>query len=471
MCKRIGLLLVVAVLMGLFISGCDTFLAPKDALAPLAANPSGHDYLVVFNGNHLPHDLAQQVNGAGGSIKTQFDEVGVVLVTTQDSSFVENMLATSGVAYVFPNVKLNWLPGEEYTRVLDATKKHPKKRDPSAGSPGEEDTFLNTYQWSMYAIDAPGAWDAGYTGAGVRVAILDTGIDTSHPDLAPNLNVGLSASFVPYEPYIDDEDGHGTHVAGIIAAAHNGLGTIGVAPDAELVAVKVLDSTGSGDFDWMISGLIYANQIGAKVVNMSLGAYLPRCGFMLEDGTKFGADDVAHLVNLITRVINYVSSNGTLVVVAAGNDSANLTGDASWISIPAECGDALSISATGPQGWAYDPTVSLDTPAYIYTDYGTGIDYAAPGGNVDPDLYANDVPGWWYDLVFSTYPGGWAWMTGTSMACPHVVGVAALILQANPGASVNQVETIIRHSSDDLGKPGRDEWYGQGRVNAAQAVK
>jgi len=272
------------------------------------------------------------------------------------------MSAISGVAYVFPNVKLNWLPGEEYTKVFEATKKHPKKERPSEGSPGEEDTFLNAYQWSMYAIDAPGAWHAGYTGAGVRVAILDTGIDTSHPDLGPNLNIGLSTSFVTYEPYIDDEAGHGTHVAGIIAAAHNGYGTIGVAPDAELVAVKVLDSTGSGDFSWMLSGLLYANRIGAKVVNLSLGAYLPRSGITFEDGTKIGANDIA----LITRVINYVSSNGTLVVTAAGNESVNLTGDASWISIPAECGAALSISATGPQGWAYDPTVSLDTPAYIH---------------------------------------------------------------------------------------------------------
>ena len=234
--------------------------------------------------------------------------------------------------------------------------------------------------------------------------------------------------------------------------------------------IQVLDSTGSGYFDWMISGLFYANRIGARVVNLSLGAYLPRSGITFEDGTKIGANEVAGLVNLITRVINYVSSNGTLVVTAAGNESVNLTGDASWISIPAECGDALSISATGPQGWAYDPTVSLDTPA-IYTDYGTGVDYAAPGGNIDPDLYANDVPGWWYDMVFSTFPGGWAWMAGTSQACPHVAGVAALVLQAHPGASVNQVETIIRHSSDDLGKPGRDQWYGHGRVDAAQAVK
>ena len=471
MSKRIWLLLVAVVLVGLFISGCDTFLAPKDALKPMGANPAGKDYLVVFNGNDLPKNTDSLVANAGGQVKMKFAQVGTVLVTAEASSFVSDMSSTARVKYVLPDVKLDWLPGEDYKTVLPAGQTGPVQGGVTTQSIGDDEWFFNAYQWSMYAIDAPAAWDAGYTGAGVRVAVLDTGIDASHPDLAPNVNVGLSTSFVPYEPYIDDEAGHGTHVAGIIAAAHNGYGTIGVAPDAELVAVKVLDSTGSGDFSWMLNGLLYANSIGAQVVNLSLGAYLPRSGITFEDGTKIGANDIAHLVNLITRVINYVSSNGTLVVVAAGNDSANLTGDASWISIPAECGDALSISATGPQGWAYDPTVSLDTPAYIYTNYGTGVDYAAPGGNIDPDLYVNDTPGWWLDLVFSTYPGGWAWMAGTSMACPHVVGEAALILQAHPGASVHQVETIIRHSSDDLGKPGRDQWYGLGRVNAAQAVK
>ena len=469
MYKRIGLLLVVAVLVGLFISGCDTFLAPKDALAPMEANPAGHNYLVVFNSNNLPKNIESIVSSAGGQVVKKFAQVGTVLATAQASSFVSDMENTARVKYVLPDVKLNWLPDEKYKKIVSFDQAAPAG-GVTTQSIGDDEPFFDAYQWSMTAIDAPGAWDAGYTGAGVRVAILDTGIDYTHPDLSPNVNVGLSTSFVPYEQYIDDEAGHGTHVAGIIAAAHNNFGSIGVAPDAELVAVKVLDSTGSGDFDWMISGLLYANSIGAQVVNMSLGAYLPRSGITLEDGTKIGANEIAHLVNLITRVINYVSSNGTLVVVAAGNDSANLTGDASWISIPAECGDTLSISATGPQGWAYDPTVSLDTPA-IYTDYGTGVDYAAPGGNVDPELYANDTPGWWYDLVFSTYPGGWAWMAGTSMACPHVVGEAALILQAHPGASVNQVETIIRHSSDDLGKPGRDQWYGHGRIDAAQAVE
>ncbi len=467
--KRIGLLLVAVVLIGILISGCDTFLAPKDVLTPKSVKNAEHDYLVVFGGNALPQDLSQLVATIGGTIKTRFDNVGTVLVTTQVASFASDMKTIPGVMYVIPDARLSWIPNDNYTKTLAVSKRQVKKHASIANAAGD-DPFLGTYQWNMQAIDATGAWDAGYTGAGVRVAVLDTGIDTTHPDLKPNLNIALSTSFVPDEPYIDDEDGHGTHVSGIIAAARNGYGAVGVAPNAELVTIKVLDRTGSGDFSWVISGLLYANAVGADIANMSLGAYLPRSGFEAEDGTWIGADEIAGLVNLLTRVINYVTSNGTLVIVAAGNDAANLTGDASWISIPAECGAALSISATGPLGWWSDHSVSLDTPASIYTDYGTGVDYSAPGGNVDPILYAQDND-WWYDLVFSTYPGGWAWMAGTSQACPHVAGVAALVLQAHPGASPAQVESIIAQSADDLGKPGRDEWYGRGRVNAARAVR
>jgi len=467
--KKAFLLLVALGLLAVLISGCTSLLAVKDDLSsPAAADPVGKDYLVVFQGNNLPKDFDQKAKAAGGSVKAKFDRIGTALVTAVSSTFVSDMSAETWVEYVLPDVRLNWIPEEDYKNVISMDQAGPAAGETATQSIGDDEPYFS-YQWSMHAIDAPGAWNAGYTGAGVRVVILDSGIDYTHPDLIPNVNTALSTSFVPYEPYIDDEAGHGTHVAGIIAAAHNGFGSIGVAPDAELVAVKVLDSTGGGDFSWLIQGLLYADSIGADVVNMSLGAYLPRNGFTTEDGTEVGAKEIAGLISLLTRVIDYVWSDGALVVAAAGNDSVDLGRDGPWIEIPAECGKTLCISATGPLGWGLDPTVSLDTPAF-YTNYGMPIDFAAPGGNVDFSLYP-DTQGWWLDLVFSTYPGGWAWMAGTSMACPHVAGVAALIKQAHPNASPTQVENILRRSADDLGKPGRDPWYGLGRVNAEEAVK
>lgn len=461
--------LAVLGLVAILITGCTSLLAPKEGLSPMSANPTGKNYIVVFSETKLPQDFDQEMLTAGGRVKTKFSEIGAAVVTAESPSFVTDASTINGVQYVLPDVKLDWLPPEDYVKAISTDQTGPVQSGATTSSIGDDEPFFNSYQWSMTAIDAPGAWDAGYTGAGVRVAVLDSGIDYTHPDLAPNVNTALSTSFVPYEPYIDDEAGHGTHVAGIIAAAHNEFGSIGVAPDAELVAVKVLDSTGSGDFSWVINGVLYANSIGAAVINMSLGAYLPRRGFTAEDGTQVSASEVMGLVSLLTRVINYAWNNGSLVVAAAGNNSADLSRDGSWIEIPAECGRTLCISATGPLGWGLDPTVSLDTPAF-YTNYGMPINFAAPGGNVDFSLYP-DTPGWVFDLVFSTYPGGWAWMAGTSMSSPHVAGVAALILQAYPNASPSQVEDVLRRSADDLGQPGRDPWYGLGRVNAAEAVK
>ena len=125
MYKRIGLLLVITVLVGLFISGCDTFLAPKDALAPMGANPTGKDYLVVFNGNHLPKNTDGLVANAGGQVKMKFAQVGTVLVTAEALSFVSDMSSTTRVKYVLPDVKLNWLPGEDYKTVLPADQAGP----------------------------------------------------------------------------------------------------------------------------------------------------------------------------------------------------------------------------------------------------------------------------------------------------------------------------------------------------------
>lgn len=479
--RRTLLVLVLAGLVGLLVAGCDTFLAPKTAVTPMAAGQSEKDYIVICQGENLPNGFAAAVQAAGGTITRRFDAVGAAAVTAKSSSFVAQMAATNGVQYVVPDAKLDWLPDRQatqaYSEKANGDKKNGNNKKSSMPVPAVATSGLGAgeplfaLQWNMRAIDAPGAWAAGDTGAGVRVAILDTGIDPTHPDLAPNLDTQLSTSFVPYEPTIEDHDGHGTNVAGIIGAAANGIGVIGVAPNAQLVAVKVLDGTGSGDLSWVMEGMLYANAIGAKVINMSLGAYLPRRGFVAEDGTRVTASDVAGFVTVMTRIINYVWSNGSLLVAAAGNESVDTTGDQGLLHIPSDLGRTLCISATGPQGLAFDPTVSLDTPA-VYTNYGSAIDLAAPGGNIDPALFANETPGWWYDLVLSDAPGGYIWMAGTSQATPHVSGIAALIIAAHGGSlDPSQVESILTRSADDLGKPGRDPWYGLGRVNAAAAVK
>ena len=244
----------------------------------------------------------------------------------------------------------------------------------------EDETFF-PFQWNMTAMEAPDAWANGCTGAGVRVAILDGGIDPTHRDLASNMDTSCSVSFTPQGPFNTDVGTfwHGMHVAGIVAAADNGTGVIGVAPEATLISVKVLHG-GTGSFGQVIGGILYASDPGsfglsqcakADIINMSLGATFNKRG---------GAGP---LIGALAKAVNFAGSNGTLVVSAAGNDGLDLGQAGDITSVPAESGSGLAISATGPldiAGVFGDPG-DPRRPA-SYSNYGEGTTYvAAPGGD------------------------------------------------------------------------------------------
>ena len=359
---------------------------------------------------------------------------------------------------------------------------------------GDNDAFFDL-QWGHTAIDTAGAWNRGYRGAGATVAVLDSGLFCQHVDIAPNLVGG--ASFVPGETHCNNAGGstHGTHVAGTILAADNGIGGIGVAPAAKLLAVKVLSATtGSGSFAGIIQGIVWAADNGADVINMSLGVR----GGLPVNGK--GANEVRDLMNATARATRYANSRNAIVIASAGNDGRDLDKDSSTRicdsagqncfnanlrAFPAELPAVVSVSALAPEGWAYNRAgADLDVLA-SYSSYGvTGVDFSAPGGD---SRYPGDeacsitvsngqtitIPCWAFDMVLSTTSGtgGYGWSAGTSMAAPHVSGVAALIVGKKGGsASPAEVERILRASADDLGKPGKDAVHGNGRVNAAKAV-
>lgn len=417
-------------------------------------------FVVLAQGQGLESSLPAKITAAGGTVTASLPQIGVLIVEGNDG-FAARAAKINGIRSVTEDFEVQFLDQAEMEGVGQAVANPPNS--------GDNDRFFDL-QWGHDAVQAPEAWSLGARGAGVRVAVLDSGIDAEHPDLAPNLNSALSVSFVPGEDW-NIRPGvyfnHGTHVAGTIAAADNGIGIIGVAPEAELVAVKVLSEyTGSGSFGGIIQGIVYAADIGADVINMSLGADIPH-----------NARGAAELFVATARATQYATQRGSLIVAAAGNDARDLDHDQSLKAFPAELPHVLSVAATAPVGWATGTSPSLDFPA-SYSNYGqSGIDFSGPGGDAaypgnENCLVAGLVrPCWVLDLVFSTVSGAWSWTAGTSMAAPHVSGVAALVIGANGGdMDPAAVERALRAGADDLGKPGNDDFHGAGRVNAVRSL-
>lgn len=361
----------------------------------------------------------------------------------------------------------------------------------SSGTPfNYQDAFFDGWQWAPGSIDAPKAWDNGFTGEGIRVAIIDGGFHSAHTDLAPNLDVASSLSTVPDFNFNEDTGTfwHGTHVAGIVAASGDGI--VGIAPKATIIGVKSLHS-GSGAFEWILEGILYAatpqskGGAGAQIINMSLGAEFPIREFWQEEGFRKAFQE---LQKVYDRATTYAYQNGVTIIASAGNGASNYDVERGLFKFPAQNRHVLSISSTGPTGWVLG-NENFTQLAY-YSDHGKALlDFAAPGGTaglalVDGNFNRCTLIGTFisttaacavFDQVFSTVRGGtnssYNWAQGTSMASPAVAGVVALMMEAN-GGSMNpaQVKTRLIQTSTDLGKPGQDEIYGHGYVNAAKAV-
>lgn len=451
----------------------------------------GGQYIIISS-TTLPADLESQVRSLKGNVTSLMKEVGIAVVTSSDPDFAAKAGKIKGVSTVIRDLNVQWInPADEKTVAFNAEARY--------GNPpfsGDDDTYFDL-QWGHTAIKAPAAWGAGARGKGVRVAVLDSGFDTDHPDLAPNIDFKSSISLVPGEALqyaLNNVFSHGTHTAGTIAAADNGIGIIGVAPEAELILVKVVSDSGEGSFSGVLQGIIHATLEGADVINMSIGAALPRNGkYLYDNGTPDDpSDDIVisdtkatqELINIFTKVTNYAAQRGVTLIASAGNDANNGNKDQSLIYIPAGAPSVMSISATAPLGWALSPlTANLDYLA-SYSNYGTSdIDFAAPGGDMAykgkeiVTIAGMANPVFAFDLVFSAGSslepgkGAYYWSSGTSMAAPHAAGVAALIIGQNGGQmDPAQVKAVMRASADDLGKPGRDPFYGYGRVNAFNAI-
>ncbi|MCP5061948.1 MAG: S8 family serine peptidase [Ignavibacteriae bacterium] len=434
-------------------------------LAAFTSNLFAGSYIVIAKKQSFNRQMVSQIKSLGGKFSKVHSKFGFAIVNSKSKTFAKDVEKLTGVRSVIKDTKVQWIDPKREVFVADGVPSPPNTND---------DDFFFDLQWGHDAIDATEAWATGATGAGVRVAVLDDGIDSDHPDIAPNLNVGLSASFVPgqtfeyNENYPGDAFSHGTHTSGTVLAANNGYGTIGVAPEAELIMVKVLDSyTGSGYWSWILNGMVYAADLGADVISMSIGGYAE----MTEENAEF--------LYALGRTTLYAWSKGATLVASSGNGGYNLDEFEGVLHIPSDAPKVIAVSATAPIGWAADFDTSLDNLA-SYSNYGLDhVDFAGPGGDyIYPGSESCTVAGlsrpcYVFDFVFSTgSAGSWYWSVGTSMAAPHVSGVAALIIgEAGGSLRPDAVFQVLRRTSDDIGPRGRDEFFGYGRVNALNAVK
>jgi thermitase len=269
--------------------------------------------------------------------------------------------------------------------------------------------------WGMKVIKAEQAWSVTKGNPKVMVAVVDTGVDYNHPDFGGRVVKGRDFAYNDNDPM--DDDSHGTHCAGSAAAGISNGGVVGVAPEVGIFAVKVLDKDGGGTYVMVANGIVNAANSGAPVISMSLGG--SASSKVLEDAVK------------------YAQGKGALIVAAMGNDASEEP------SYPAAIPGVMAVGAT-----------NFRERQASFSNFGKHISVSAPG-----------------DDILSTTPGGkYESFSGTSMATPHVAGLAGLVKSRFPQLTADQLRARIESTSDDLGNRGFDIRFGHGRINAFKAV-
>ncbi|MDN5725716.1 MAG: S8 family serine peptidase [Propionibacteriales bacterium] len=442
------------------------------SVAPLsaaAANPESTTYLVVGPAAGPLDDTKDSITASGGTILQAWPQIGVVLAESDESDFAEELRGESGVQAV----------GSSRAMVANTPPDKPSEAgDPpglGAGTSGGDDNDEGDFakQWDMRMIGADKAHRVTDGSRDVTVGVLDSGIDATHPDLSANVDpsqsVGCTNDGKPdtdparWQPTASS---HGTHVAGSIAAARNGKGIVGVAPNVKLASIKVVDDGGSIYPEYAICGMLWAADKGMQVTNNSY--YIDPWGLWCRSDV-----DQRAVLTAVERALAYTDQKNVVNVAAAGNSAWDLskpivdTGspnngdpvpretDNNCFDLPTEAKNVITVSSVGP----------TKEKAY-YSSYGNRvIDVTAPGGDVwldwDAETPTNE------DGIYSTIPGGkYGWSQGTSMASPHVAGVAALIRSTHPEWNAVRVRRAVSMQAQPMPCPALYDNTDDGKADA-----
>ncbi|MDC2955695.1 S8 family serine peptidase [Streptomyces gilvifuscus] len=471
--------------------------APAATATTTAGDATSLSYVVNVRPGHGPSARVKKaIAEAGGTIVTSYDQIGVIVVHSSNADFAKILRAVPGVESA-GNTRNAPLPAQSTTDM--GTPKVLSARQVAAAKAADGQDPLEPQQWDLAAIKADKAHEVSLGSPKVTVAVIDTGVDDTHPDIAPNFDRGASVNCVAGKPDTADgawrpsasESPHGTHVAGEIAAAKNGVGMTGVAPGVKVAGIKVANPDGYFYTEAVVCGFVWAAEHGVDVTNNSY--YTDPWYFNCTDDP-----DQKALVDAVTRASRYAERRGAVNVAAAGNENYDLAADT--ITDPVSPNDGT------PSDREIDPSKCFDIPTQLpgvvtvaatgakglkssFSNYGLGvIDVAAPGG--DSTRYQTPAPPATSGLILGTLPGGkWGYMAGTSMASPHVAAVAALIKSTHPHASPALVKALLYAEADatpctdpyDIdgdgkvdavceGTKNRNGFYGWGTVDALAAV-
>lgn len=390
--KRAALISILLIIS--FSGDTPPFLWRKETKAMMNSSGFVPDEVIIKFGEKVSTETMRRLTGrVEADVISEIDAIGVFVLSVprgEVEAAISDLSQQTGVVYVEPNYYVS------STEVIP--------NDPGWGN-----------QYNMNAIRAPAGWARNTGAVWVTIAILDTGVDLAHPDLFVRILPGYD--FVNNDNDPQDDHGHGTHVAAIAAAStNNGEGVAGVNWGANILPVKVLNSSATGTYANVAAGIVWAVDHGAQVINLSLGGPAP--SFVLNDA------------------VNYAYQRGVILVASTGNAGAPS------VLYPA----------------AYDPVIAVgatDSGNNLagFSNYGAEVDVVAPGAN-----------------IYSAFPGGgYGYRSGTSMAAPHVSGLAAL-LWGIPGNGPARIRALIEANALDLGAPGWDVFFGSGLIQMDAAI-